>query len=94
MTHPTPTEATPDELPDELIAADRERIDELDARITELVRERMAVSARIQRTRIATGGRRVHLARETRIIARYSEALGRQGTALAMTLLELCRGAR
>jgi chorismate mutase len=87
---PASTEPTPDEL----IAADRERIDELDARITDLVRERMAVSARIQRTRIATGGRRVHLARETRIIARYSEALGRPGTALAMTLLELCRGAR
>ncbi len=52
----------------------------------------MAVSARIQRARIASGGRRVHLAREMEVIGSYSARLGRPGTALAMTLLELCRG--
>ncbi|MEO3768245.1 chorismate mutase [Streptomyces sp. B8F3] len=70
----------------------RERIDDLDARIIALVEERMAVSARIQKARIASGGRRVNLSREMEILARYRDRLGRPGTTLAMTLLELCRG--
>jgi chorismate mutase len=70
----------------------RQAIDELDGRIMALIRERMAVSERIQRTRIASGGRRVSLAREMDILRRYREGLGQPGTALAMTLLELCRG--
>jgi chorismate mutase len=70
----------------------RQAIDELDGRIMALIRERMAVSERIQRTRIASGGRRVNLAREMDILRRYREGLGQPGTALAMTLLELCRG--
>lgn len=73
-------------------AAPRRRIDELDARIIALVQERRAVSAGIQEARIASGGRRVHLAREMEILDRYRAALGRQGTQLAMTLLTLCRG--
>lgn len=74
------------------IGADRARIDDLDRRIIALVRERVAVSAAIQRARIASGGRRVALARETEVITAYSGQLGRPGTTLAMTLLELCRG--
>ncbi len=74
------------------VSADRARIDDLDARIIALVRDRVAISSAIQRARIASGGRRVNLARETEIIATYSERLGRPGTALALTLLELCRG--
>lgn len=70
----------------------RARIDELDARIIELVQERRAVSAGIQQARIEAGGRRVELAREMKILDRYREALGRSGTQLAMTLLALCRG--
>jgi chorismate mutase len=70
----------------------RREIDALDGRILALIRERMAVSERIQRTRIASGGRRVNLAREMEILRRYREELGRPGTQLAMTLLELCRG--
>ncbi|CAL9502427.1 Intracellular chorismate mutase [Streptomyces sp. enrichment culture] len=77
---------------DERIAEDRERIDELDRRIIRLVRERMEVSARIQQARIGAGGRRVNLSREMEILTRYRERLGRPGTSLAMTLLELCRG--
>ncbi|MFH0242766.1 chorismate mutase [Streptomyces sp. HK10] len=77
---------------DERIAEDRERIDELDRRIIALVRERMDVSARIQRARIGAGGRRVNLSREMEVLTRYRERLGRPGTSLAMTLLELCRG--
>ncbi|MFK4144311.1 chorismate mutase [Streptomyces sp. NPDC004065] len=70
----------------------RERVDALDDRIIGLVQERMAVSAVIQEARIASGGRRVNLSREMEILGRYRDALGRPGTALAMTLLELCRG--
>ncbi|MEU1783022.1 chorismate mutase [Streptomyces abikoensis] len=75
-----------------VITGARERIDDLDGRIIGLVQERMAVSAVIQRERIASGGRRVNLSREMEILGHYREQLGRPGTALAMTLLELCRG--
>ncbi|MDQ0992561.1 chorismate mutase [Streptomyces sp. V3I7] len=70
----------------------RERMDALDDRIIGLVQERMAVSAVIQEARITSGGRRVNLSRETEILTHFRDALGRPGTALAMTLLELCRG--
>ncbi|MFR0357749.1 chorismate mutase [Streptomyces sediminimaris] len=75
-----------------VITGARERVDALDDRIIGLVQERMAVSAVIQEARIASGGRRVNLSREMEVLGHYSEALGRPGTALAMTLLELCRG--
>ncbi|MDB1087395.1 chorismate mutase [Streptomyces sp. ACA25] len=76
----------------EVITGARERIDALDSRILALVRERMAVSGEIQRARVGSGGRRVNLARELEILGHYRDALGRPGTQLAMTLLELCRG--
>lgn len=75
-----------------VIAGARQRIDDLDARIIALIRERMTVSAGIQRARIESGGRRVHLAREMEILGRFRGELGKPGTGLAMTLLELCRG--
>ncbi|WP_308436754.1 chorismate mutase [Streptomyces poonensis] len=75
-----------------VISDARERIDALDDRIIGLVQERMAVSAVIQESRIASGGRRVNLSREMEILAHYRDALGKPGTSLAMTLLELCRG--
>ncbi|GAB2465846.1 chorismate mutase [Streptomyces incanus] len=76
----------------DVITGARERIDALDDRIIGLVQERMAVSAVIQQERIASGGRRVNLSREMEILGHYRDALGKPGTALAMTLLELCRG--
>ncbi|MEU5042563.1 chorismate mutase [Streptomyces griseorubiginosus] len=78
--------------PEATIADARERIDAIDDRILGLIQERMAVSAVVQQTRIASGGRRVHLAREMEILGRYRDALGKPGTNLAMTLLELSRG--
>ncbi|GGW17216.1 chorismate mutase [Streptomyces capoamus] len=78
--------------PETVIADARERIDALDDRIIGLIQERMAVSAVVQQTRIASGGRRVHLSREMEILARYRDALGKPGTSVAMTLLELSRG--
>ncbi|MEW2610097.1 chorismate mutase [Streptomyces sp. NPDC047880] len=76
----------------DVITGARERIDALDDRIIGLIQERVAVSAVIQEARIASGGRRVNLSREMDVLGHYREALGRPGTALAMTLLELCRG--
>ncbi|MGX2996811.1 chorismate mutase [Streptomyces sp. JNUCC 64] len=74
------------------IAAARDRIDAIDDRIIGLMQERVAVSAVIQQTRIASGGRRVNLSREMEVLEHFRGALGRPGTSLAMTLLELCRG--
>ncbi|MEU9520545.1 chorismate mutase [Streptomyces sp. NPDC048224] len=75
-----------------VITGARERIDALDDRIIGLIQERMAVSAVIQEARITSGGRRVNLSREMEVLDHYRQALGRPGTALAMTMLELCRG--
>ncbi|MEU5807981.1 chorismate mutase [Streptomyces sp. NPDC047718] len=88
----TTTATTATASPEELIAASRERIDAIDDRIIGLIQERMAVSTVIQQARIASGGRRVHLSREMEVLAHWKDALGRPGTTLAMTLLELCRG--
>ncbi|WP_274561430.1 chorismate mutase [Streptomyces spiramyceticus] len=85
------TGARTDEAAD-LIGNARERIDSLDDRIIGLIQERMAVSAVIQEARITSGGRRVNLSREMEVLAHYRDALGKPGTALAMTMLELCRG--
>ncbi|MFJ5609836.1 chorismate mutase [Streptomyces sp. NPDC093221] len=94
------TESVPDgpdahgvpESADAVIARKRRRIDDLDTRIIGLVRERMTESADIQRARMTSGGRRVSLNREMEVLTHYSAELGRPGTSLAMTLLELCRG--
>lgn len=76
----------------DVITGARDRIDALDDRIIGLIQERVAVSAVIQEARITSGGRRVNLSREMEILDHYRQALGRPGTSLAMTLLELCRG--
>jgi chorismate mutase len=89
-TEPAPQSPAADS-PDGVLSG-RERIDALDAQIADLVQRRIDVSRQIQAARIAEGGRRVDLRRETEIIARYSATLGRPGTAIAMALLELGRG--
>ncbi|MCX4818814.1 chorismate mutase [Streptomyces sp. NBC_01142] len=76
----------------DVISGARERIDALDDRIIGLIQERTAVSAVIQDARISSGGRRVNLTREMEVLSHYRDALGKPGTTLAMTLLELCRG--
>ncbi|MGW2561022.1 chorismate mutase [Streptomyces sp. NPDC001514] len=88
---PTDTGARTDEAA-HVISNARERIDALDDRIIGLIQERMAVSAVIQEARITSGGRRVNLSREMEVLGHYRDALGKPGTSLAMTLLELCRG--
>ncbi|MEV5316337.1 chorismate mutase [Streptomyces sp. NPDC052687] len=93
-TAPAATEKTGARTPEaaDVITDARDRIDALDDRIIGLIQERMAVSAVIQQARIRSGGRRVNLSREMEILGHYRDALGKPGTALAMTLLELCRG--
>ena len=90
-TAPGAAELTPEQAAT-VIAEARGRIDELDQRIIELVRQRMGVSVEVQSARITTGGPRLALNRELEILARYRAALGPQGTEVAMQLLELCRG--
>ncbi|MFG2624203.1 chorismate mutase [Streptomyces sp. NPDC048473] len=90
-TAPAKTGAHTDEAA-ALIDNARSRIDALDDRIIGLVQERMAISAVIQEARITSGGRRINLSREMEILGQYRDALGKPGTSLAMTLLELCRG--
>ncbi|MFI6688248.1 chorismate mutase [Streptomyces sp. NPDC050485] len=89
---PTETTGARTEQAASVISDARERIDALDNRIIGLIRERMAYSAMIQETRISSGGRRVNLSREMEILSHYSDSLGKPGTTLAMTLLELGRG--
>ncbi|MFI1578272.1 chorismate mutase [Embleya sp. NPDC020630] len=86
------TTTTPPQTPEDVIGAGRARIDDLDRRIIALITERVDISAEIQRVRVASGGARVQLSREMEVIARYREGLGKPGTTVALTLLELCRG--
>lgn len=90
----TATDVTGARTPEaaDVISGARERIDALDDRIIGLIQERMAVSAVIQEARISSGSKRVNLSREMDVLSHYRDALGKPGTSLAMTLLELCRG--
>jgi chorismate mutase len=70
----------------------RDRIDEIDAELVRLVRERTLVSGQVQQARQAAGGPRVAHARENEVVGRWRSELGRPGSAIAMALLELGRG--
>ena len=67
-------------------------IDSCDAQIIELVRRRLAVSQEIGALRTATGGTRLSLSREQRVLDRFRTALGPDGAALGMFLLRQGRG--
>jgi len=74
------------------IARLRERIDAVDVELIAVVQHRIALSKQIQSVRISHGGRRREHSRELNIVNTYVEGLGRNGSQLALTLLELCRG--
>ena len=76
----------------ELIPLLRTQIDAIDAGIARLVAERARLSARIQSARIASGGVRVELGRERRVLDGYRETLGEDGVPLGNAVLRLCRG--
>ncbi|MFC0007019.1 chorismate mutase [Micromonospora siamensis] len=74
------------------IVAIRERIDEIDRTMIDLWQERAALSQQVGATRIASGGTRLVLSRERQILERFREALGADGTQLALLLLRAGRG--
>jgi chorismate mutase len=74
------------------IDALRGEIDACDAQIIELVQRRLAVSQQIGALRSASGGTRLSLHREQRVLDRFRTALGPDGVSLGMMLLRLGRG--
>lgn len=70
----------------------RDRIDALDGRIVDLIRQRAELSEAVQNARLASGGPRRDLARENHVIAWYTTSLGAAGCDIALGLLRLCRG--
>jgi chorismate mutase len=74
------------------IAGLRNRIDEIDAAIIRLWQERAGISQEVGRTRVASGGTRLVLAREREILDRFRAALGEDGTQLALLILRAGRG--
>ncbi|MGY1695708.1 MULTISPECIES: chorismate mutase [unclassified Geodermatophilus] len=77
---------------DDRIAELRDEIDACDAELIRLVQRRLAVSQEIGELRRATGGTRLSLSREQQVLARFQDALGRDGAALGMLLLRQGRG--
>jgi chorismate mutase len=74
------------------IAAMRQRIDEIDALLIELWRERAEISQQVGKTRVASGGTRLVLSREREIMDRFRAQLGPDGTQLALLILRAGRG--
>ena len=70
----------------------RERIDEIDQAIIDLWLERSRLSQQVGKTRMASGGTRLVLSREREIVERFREALGPDGTQVALLLLRSGRG--
>ena len=77
---------------DEHIASLRRRLDEIDQKLIELWQERAAISHEVGVTRVAAGGTRLVLAREQEILSRFRQALGADGTQLALLILRAGRG--
>ena len=78
--------------PTERIDSLRTEIDACDAQIIELVQRRLSISQEIGALRTASGGMRLSLSREQRVLARFQEALGPDGATLGMMLLRQGRG--
>lgn len=74
------------------VVAGRALIDECDAELLRLLAARRAISQQIQRLRREAGGPRIEHARENEIIRRYAAELGQPGPALALAVLDYCRG--
>jgi chorismate mutase len=70
----------------------RGEIDACDAQLIELVQRRVAISQEIGALRTASGGMRLSLSREQRVLDRFRAALGPDGATLGMLLLRQGRG--
>jgi chorismate mutase len=78
--------------PEESIPQMRARIDEIDAAIIALWRERAELSRRVGAVRLAGGGTRLVLSRETEILRRFRAGIGSDGTQLGLLVLRAGRG--
>ena len=87
-----PTAVDAETLP-ESIEESRALIDEIDDAVVGLLAQRKQVSAHIQALRAQRGEGRVAMSREYEVMARYRSALDRPGARVAVSVLELCRGA-
>jgi chorismate mutase len=74
------------------IAEGRRKIDELDGRIIDLIRQRVQVSRGVQQARTSAGGQQTDPRREEAIVARYQSALGPSGAEVAHAVLDASRG--
>jgi chorismate mutase len=74
------------------IDALRTEIDACDAQIIELVQRRLSIAHEIGALRTASGGMRLSLSREQRVLSRFRAALGPDGATLGMMLLRQGRG--
>ena len=90
MSTVSPSTPTPDAAAQ--IDALRGEIDACDAQIIELVQRRVSISQQIGALRTTTGGMRLSLSREQRVLSRFRNALGPDGAALGMMLLRQGRG--
>jgi len=70
----------------------RVRIDEIDQALIDLWQERAGLSQQVGKTRLASGGTRLVLSREREILDRFRDALGADGTQLALLILRAGRG--
>lgn len=89
-----PSNETGTDAPDaaERIVGMRQRIDEIDGALIALWQERAALSQQVGATRVASGGTRLVLSREREILDRFRNALGADGTQLALLILRAGRG--
>jgi chorismate mutase len=92
MTTPTITTEGTDAAAEARIAELRHRIDEIDASLIALWRERATLSKEVGATRVANGGTRLVLAREREVLDRFRHGLGEDGTQLGLLILRAGRG--
>lgn len=86
------TATTTDQAETEELDRLRSQIDELDAEIIRLWKERAGLSKRVGEIRMAGGGTRLVLDRERAILEKYRTALGDDGVQIAMLILRAGRG--
>ena len=82
--------AVPD--PESPIAGLREQIDQIDAALIELWKQRAELSRAVGTARVASGGARIALEREREVLDRFRSGLGTVGTQLGLLALRSGRG--
>lgn len=95
LTTSSPTVTIADPVPrrpaQQRVDALRRRLDEVDATLMTLLLSRRELSLQIHGARMEAGGPRIQLSRESEILRRYTDALGRFGDDVGHAVLRLCR---